>query len=110
MALLKVCPFLIWPFLVTKDDSFAEIASLIQGKRIPRTKVDFPAPETPQQTVRRALGIANEVLLIFRKCAFCRCIQLGSSERLIPLGRSSFLKTSFEAVYADDLSSKAWLI
>src|SRR6056300_1710907 len=105
MAFPKVCPFLICPFSVTRKDSFAEIASLTLGKRMPRTKVDFPAPDTPQQTVRRALGIANDVFLIFRKRAFCRCIQLESFGFLTPLGRSSFVKTSLEAVYADVSSS-----
>ena len=95
---------------MTKDDWLAEIASLTLGKRMPRTKVDFPAPDTPQQTVRRALGIANDVLLIFRKRAFCRCIQLESFGFLTPLGRSSFLKISLEAGYADGSSSIAWLV
>ena len=85
IALLKSCPFLITPKSVDKFFFLEMMASFIPENSTLRIKVDFPAPETPQQTIRRPLGIVKVSLSMLRNFTFSSVTSWCYSSTLFPL-------------------------
>ena len=69
IAFLKSYPFLITPKSVAKVFFLEIMASLIPENSTPRIKDDFPAPETPQQTIIR-FGNTKGLVLNIAKIYF----------------------------------------